>query len=159
MDAASDLYVLHSRPELDRPVLIMAPDGWIDAGLGGAGAAAALVEALDTEVVATFDVDRLLDFRSRRPISHMLDGVYTDLVWPKLELLAAHDPEGHAVLVLVGPEPDHEWAAFADAGGALATMFGARMVVGMGAFPAGVPHTRTTRLAATASSAALANQL
>ncbi len=159
MDAASDLYVLHARPELDRPVLVMAPDGWIDAGLGGAGAGAALVAALDTEVVATFDVDRLLDFRSRRPISHMLDGVYTDLVWPKLELLAAHDPEGHPVLILVGPEPDHEWGAFADAVAGLATMFGVRMVVGMGAFPAGVPHTRTSRLAATATSAELANQL
>ncbi len=159
MDAASDLYVLHSQPELDRPVLVMAPDGWIDAGLGGAGAAAALVGALDTEVVATFDVDRLLDFRSRRPVSHMLDGVYTDLVWPKLELLAAHDPEGHPLLVLVGPEPDHEWVTFADAVAELATTFGVRMVVGMGAFPAGVPHTRTSRLAATATGTELANLL
>jgi len=159
MEPASDLYQLRARPQLDRPVLIVAPDGWIDAGLGGAGAAAALVAALDTEVVATFDTNRLLDFRSRRPISHMLDGVYTDLVWPKLELLAGHDPEGRDVLVLVGPEPDHEWVAFSDAMAELATMFGVRLVVGMGAFPAGVPHTRTPRLAATATTAELANQL
>src|SRR5690242_10841642 len=132
MDAASDLYELRARPQLDRPVLVMAPDGWIDAGLGGAGAAAALVEALQTEVVATFDVDRLLDYRSRRPISHMLDGVYTDLVWPTLELLAGHDPDGRDLLVLVGPEPDHQWRAFSDAIAELATMFGVRMVVGMG---------------------------
>ena len=84
MDAASDLYELRARPDLDSPVLVMAPEGWIDAGLGGAGAVAAMLEVLETEVVASFDVDRLLDFRSRRPVSHMLDGVYTDLVWPKL---------------------------------------------------------------------------
>ncbi|MGI8984744.1 MAG: proteasome assembly chaperone family protein [Acidimicrobiales bacterium] len=153
------MYELRSRPELDSPVLVMAPDGWIDAGLGGAGAVGALLGALDTEVVASFDVDRLLDHRSRRPVSHMLDGVYTDLVWPSLSLLAAHDPEGHAVLVLAGPEPDHEWRAFADAVGELAVMFGVRLAVGMGAFPAGVPHTRTSRLAATASTAELANQV
>jgi predicted ATP-grasp superfamily ATP-dependent carboligase len=89
----------------------------------------------------------------------MLDGVYTDLVWPKLELLAGRDSEGRGLLVLVGPEPDHEWLKFADAMAELATLFGVRLVVGMGAFPAGVPHTRTTRLAATATTAELANQL
>jgi predicted ATP-grasp superfamily ATP-dependent carboligase len=159
MDPASHLYELRARPELDEPVLVMAPDGWIDAGLGGAGAVGALLAVLDTEVVASFDVDRLLDHRSRRPVSHMLDGVYTDLVWPKLDLLAAHDPQGRAVLILAGPEPDHEWRAFADAIGGLATMFGVRMAVGLGAFPAGVPHTRTSRLAATATDAELANRL
>jgi predicted ATP-grasp superfamily ATP-dependent carboligase len=153
------MYELRSKPELDSPVLVMAPEGWIDAGLGGAGAVGAMLAALDTEVVASFDVDRLLDHRSRRPISHMLDGVYTDLVWPSLDLLAAHDPDGKAVLILAGPEPDHEWRGFSDAIGELASSFGVRLAVGLGAFPAGVPHTRTSRLAATATTAELANQL
>jgi len=159
MDPASDLYELQARPDLVEPVLIMAPDGWIDAGLGGAGAVGALLAVLETEVVATFDVDRLLDHRSRRPVSHMLDGVYTELTWPTLELLAAHDPEGRAMLILVGPEPDHEWRAFSDAIAELVTMFGVRIAVGLGAFPAGVPHTRTSRLAATATNTELANRL
>jgi predicted ATP-grasp superfamily ATP-dependent carboligase len=153
------MYELRAKPELESPVLVMAPEGWIDAGLGGAGAVGAMLASLDTEVVASFDVDRLLDHRSRRPISHMLDGVYTDLVWPSLDLLAAHDANGKAVLILAGPEPDHEWRGFSDAIGELATMFGVRLAVGLGAFPAGVPHTRTSRLAATATTAELANQL
>jgi hypothetical protein len=159
MDPASDLYELRAQPELDQPVLVMAPEGWIDAGLGGAGAVGALLAAVDTQVVASFDVDRLLDHRARRPMSHMLDGVYTDLVWPALDLLAGHDPTGQAVLILAGPEPDHEWRAFSDAVAELAQLFGVRLAVGLGAFPAGVPHTRTSRLAATASSAELANQV
>ena len=159
MEPASELYELRARPELDSPVLVIAPEGWIDAGLGGAGAVGAILTATETEVVASFDVDRLLDHRARRPVSHMLDGVYTDLVWPKLDLLAGHDPDGKAVLVLAGPEPDHEWRAFSDAVAGLAEMFGVRLVVGLGAFPAGVPHTRTSRLAATATNAQLANQL
>ena len=159
MDSPSDLYELRSRPELDSPVLVMAPEGWIDAGLGGAGAVGALLAGMETEVVAVFDADRLLDHRARRPVSHIVDGVYTDLVWPKIDLLAGHDADGRAVLVLAGPEPDHEWVAFAEAVGALAISFGVRLLVGLGAFPAGVPHTRTARLAATASSAELANQV
>ncbi|MDQ3896969.1 MAG: PAC2 family protein [Actinomycetota bacterium] len=159
MDPASDLYELRARPELDSPVLVMAPEGWIDAGLGGAGAVGALLAAMETEVVASFDVDRLLDHRARRPVSHMLDGVYTDLVWPALDLLWGGDADGRPVLVLAGPEPDHEWRTFADAVAELAAMFGVRLAVGLGAFPAGVPHTRTSRLAATATNAQLANQL
>ncbi len=37
------LYVVHERPELDRPVLVMAPEGWIDAGLGGGAALGSLL--------------------------------------------------------------------------------------------------------------------
>ena len=84
MDASTGLYELRARPELDRPVLVMAPEGWIDAGLGGAGAVGALLAAMEPELVARFDTDRLLDHRARRPLSHIVDGVYTDLVWPKI---------------------------------------------------------------------------
>ena len=159
MDQARGIYELRAQPDLDGPVLVMAPEGWIDAGLGGAGAIGALLAVSETEVVATFDTDRLLDHRARRPVSHIVDGVYTDLVWPRIELLAGHDADGRGVLVLAGPEPDHEWEAFADAVVELAGLFGVRLLVGLGAFPAGVPHTRTTRLAATASTAELANQV
>jgi len=156
MDAASDLYELHAHPELDGPVLVLAPEGWIDAGRGGAGAVSALLAAMETELVASFDTDRLLDHRSRRPISHIVDGVYTDLVWPRIDLLAGRDRDGRGVLVLAGPEPDHEWRAFAAAVTELAQRLGVRLLVGLGAFPAGVPHTRTARLAATASTEELA---
>jgi len=159
MEAAHGLYDLRAEPELDGPVLVMAPDGWIDAGLGGGGAVGALLAAMSTEVVASFDADRLLDHRARRPVSHIVDGVYTDLVWPVIELLAGHDRDGRAVLVLAGPEPDHEWRAFAAAVTELSQRFGVRLLVGLGAFPAGVPHTRSARLAATASTAELATSV
>ncbi len=159
MDPTHGLYELRAQPDLDNPVLVMAPEGWIDAGLGGAGAVGALLAAKDTEVVATFDADRLLDHRARRPVSHIADGVYTDLVWPGIDLLAGHDRDGKDVLILAGPEPDHEWRAFADAVTELAVRFGVRLLVGLGAFPAGVPHTRSARLAATATTAELANSV
>lgn len=153
------LYVLHARPELDGPVLIMAPEGWIDAGLGGASALGTLLSSIDTEVVATFDIDELLDHRARRPMARIVDGVYDDLSWPEIELRSGHDREGRAVLILVGPEPDHRWRAFADAVAELAGLLGVRLLVGLGAFPAPVPHSRPGRLAATATTAELANRV
>ncbi|HEX3394182.1 MAG TPA: PAC2 family protein [Acidimicrobiales bacterium] len=159
MDERPALYVVHSRPQLDRPVLVMAPEGWIDAGLGGATAQEALLSDIETEVIANFDADMLLDHRARRPTARIVDGVYEDLVWPEIEVRAGHDAQGHDVLLIVGPEPDHLWRAYAEAVGELAVSFGVRMLVGLGAFPAPVPHTRPASLAATATSSELARSV
>lgn len=153
------LYRLLTRPELNRPVLVMAPEGWIDAGLGGISAISTLLASMTTELVATFDIDELIDLRARRPVSHIVDGVYEDLAWPAIELRAGQDPDGNDVLILSGPEPDMRWRAFAQAIGELASEFDVRLLVGLGAFPAPVPHTRTAPLAATATTSDLATQI
>lgn len=155
--APSGLYRLHQEPPtLDSPVLVMAPEGWIDAGLGGGAAMAALLAGVPTEPVATFDSDILLDHRARRPVARIVDGVYEELLWPEIQLRAGKDAAGHDLLALVGPEPDNQWRAFAAAVGELAVEMGVRLAVGMGAFPAPVPHTRPVPLAATATTAELA---
>jgi len=156
---AHGLYTLHDRPDLGTPVMVVASEGWIDAGMGGATAVAALLEAVPTEVIATFDADALLDYRSRRPVSRLIDGVYDDLAWPEITLRAGRDDQGNGVLVLSGAEPDHLWEGFAEAVAELGSMFAVRLLVGLGAFPAPVPHTRPSRLAATATTAELANEI
>jgi hypothetical protein len=111
---------------------------------------------LDTTLVATFDADALVDHRSRRPIMHIEDGVNTGLTWPSIELRRAHDLDGKDLLLLTGAEPDVRWQAFAADVVALAQRLGTRLVVGFGAYPAPVPHTRPGRLATTATSPELA---
>ncbi len=155
----SDLYELHARPELDRPVLVLALEGWIDAGFAGAAAARALVEQLDTTVVATFDPDRFIDYRARRPIMHLVDGVNTGLTWSTIELRAGSDPSGNDLLLLVGAEPDHAWHAFTEAAVGLAVELGAHLALGLGAYPAAVPHTRPSLLVATATTSDLAHRI
>ena len=153
------LYELRTHRELDSPVLVLGMEGWIDAGLGGGGAMGHLLEVIPTEVMATFDGDQLLDFRSRRPAVRITDGVLGGLTWPEIQLRVGQDPGGRDVLLLTGPEPDMRWRAFVSAVISLATDLGARLVVGVGAFPAPVPHTRPVRLAATASSRELADRV
>lgn len=150
------LYELHQRPDLDSPVLLVALDGWIDAGGAAARAVEAIIAQGDTTHVATFDADVLLDFRARRPILHLVDGVNTGLTWSTTELHAARAPGGQDVLLLTGVEPDHSWHAFADAVVGLTVELGCRMQIGLGAFPAAAPHTRPVQLSATASSDELA---
>ena len=145
------LYELHERPDLTSPVLLVALEGWIDAGFAAGRAVDALLGQGDSTLVATFDADALLDFRARRPVLHLVDGVNTGLTWSTTELRAIRSPNGTDVLVLGGVEPDHAWHAFSDAVRDLAIDLGCRMQLGLGAYPAGVPHTRPVTLSATAS--------
>jgi proteasome assembly chaperone (PAC2) family protein len=147
-----------SRPELDEPVLVIALDGWIDAGYAANTAIGHLREVMETELVATWDADALVDHRSRRPVMHLVEGVNTGMTWPAIELRHGKDPDGRDVLLLVGAEPDVRWRAFSADVVALARELGVRMAVGFAAYPAPVPHTRQSRIATTATSADLAAQ-
>ena len=152
---------MDQRPEsLDDPVLIVHLEGWIDAGLGAAAAMATLLGAFESTVIASFDIDRLLDHRARRPVMRLTDGVNTGLAWPELQLRHGRPPGGERdVLVLAGPEPDHLWQSFGQEVAALASDLGVRLAVGLGAFPAPVPHTRPCRLASTATNQELAEMV
>jgi hypothetical protein len=144
---------------LDEPVLVMALDGWIDAGFGAMNAMAAIRQSIETEPVITFDGDLLLDYRSRRPTMRIENGINTGLTWPTIELRAGRDAGGRDVLLLVGPEPDQQWRAFTSAVCELASSFGVRLAIGLGAFPAPAAHTRPVRLSATATTPDLASQI
>lgn len=149
-------YELHDEPALDAPVLVVGLEGWIDSGNVGATAVQTLLEELDNEPVATFDANALLDHRARRPIVHLVDGVNTGLTWPSIELHAARDEAGHDLLILHGAEPDHSWRSFVEDVVELIQDFGVRMTVGLGAYPAAVPHTRSVPLSVTATTEELA---
>ena len=151
------LYELHDQPSLEEPVLVMVLEGWIDAGYAATTAAQTLLNGIDSYPVATFDTDALLDHRARRPVMHLVDGVNTGLSWPSLELRAGVDEDGNDLLLLLGAEPDHSWRAFTEAALELAQAFGTRMVVGLGAYPAAVPHTRPVTLSVTAATPELAS--
>jgi len=141
------------------PVLVVQLDGWIDAGLGGATAMASLLEGGTEGPVALFDADELIDYRARRPTVHIQDGINQGLTWPQPRLLLSTDREGRDMLLLVGPEPDMRWGGFVSEVVSLAVELGVRMSVGLGAFPAPVPHTRPVRLATTTTEEGLAARI
>jgi hypothetical protein len=134
---------------LDRPVLVVALEGWVDAGMGASAALAELLTASPIIPVASFDTEMLIDQRARRPIARLEDGVTTDLTWPAIRLVAGHDRVGADLVYLTGPEPDFRWPTFIEAVVGLVRDLDVRTVVGLGAFPAPTPHTRPVRLAST----------
>ena len=143
-------YELHEQRLFDRPVLVIALEGWVDAGLGASTAIGSLLTEAPTDPLATFDGDHFLDQRARRPLARIVDGVTTELNWPEPQIRDGVDEAGNDVLYLIGPEPDFHWRDFVEGVVGLAIDYGVRMVVGLGAFPAPAPHTRPVKLAATA---------
>jgi hypothetical protein len=143
------LYRLQEQiPMLTAPVLVAAFDGWIDAA--GAATACANHVGEGGRVVASFDVDSLNDYRARRPVLDVVDGVLARMQWP--DILLRHVAfDGRDVLVLVGPEPDYKWKQLGDDLLELALRLGVVEWISLGAIPAAVPHTRPVPVLATAS--------
>jgi hypothetical protein len=131
------------------PVLIHALEGFSDAGHAIKLAAAHLRNTLDTELVASFAIDELLDYRSRRPLMTFKTDHFTHYDDPELSLYALHDTVGTPFLA--GLEPDLRWERFITAVRLLAERLGVRQVIGLGTIPMAVPHTRPVTMTAHAN--------
>ncbi len=138
-------------PDLNETVLVCSLEGWIDAGGAANTAMNTMLDAIDTEVLATFDTEYFIAQRARRPMARIIDGVTTELTWPEIQLRYGKDRDGADLIFLVGPEPDFHWSDFVDIVTDAAGRFDIRIVVGLGAFPAPAPHTRPTRVIGTAA--------
>jgi hypothetical protein len=130
------------------PVLVHALEGYSDAGHAIRLAAAHLKAALDTELVASFAIDELLDYRSRRPLMTFKIDHFTNYDDPELSLYALRDSVGTPFLLLAGMEPDLKWERFVTAVRLLAERLGARQTIGLGTVPMAVPHTRPITMTA-----------
>src|ERR1700720_3221606 len=130
------------------PVMIHALEGFSDAGHAIRLSAQHLKNSLDTELVASFAIDELLDYRSRRPLMTFKTDHFTHYDDPELSLYALHDSVGTPFLLLAGMEPDLKWERFITAVRLLAERLGVRQTIGLGTIPMAVPHTRPVTLTA-----------
>ena len=144
----ADLYeVAPDAPEpaddgTDGPVLLVALDGFVDAGNAGRLAVSALRDDREARVVTTFDIDQLIDYRSRRPSLRFETDHWAAYSAPRLEVVALSDTDDTTYLLLSGPEPDTQWERFSAAVAQLVERFGVRLVINLTAIPMAVPHTR-----------------
>jgi proteasome assembly chaperone (PAC2) family protein len=146
------LYSVDDPGDLVSPTLVAALDGWVDAGMAATMALGQL--AADAAVVATFDADRLFDYRARRPPLEIVDGRLTALSWHELVLRRTRLAE-RDVLILVGPEPDYRWQAFCAAVVEVTRTLGVAEWISLGAIPAAVPHTRPVPILGTSATPGL----
>ncbi len=142
------LYKLARHEELVAPSMIVALDGWVDAGSAATTAASTLAEG--AVIIATFDADAIFDYRARRPTLEIIDGRPESLTWPELTLRSTRVNE-RDLLVLTGAEPDYRWHELSSDVADLAGQLGIAEWISLGAIPAAVPHTRPVPILGTAS--------
>jgi len=150
LDPRALFEVVGELPELERPVLVQALDGFIDAGGAKRLAREHLLRDSST-VVALFDVDQLHDYRARRPAMVFAEDHWESYDDPQLALHLVHDDAGTPFLLLAGPEPDVQWERFVAAVALLVDDLGVGLTVGLNAIPMAVPHTRPVGVIAHAS--------
>lgn len=122
--------------------MVVALQGYADAGLAVAGSAGHLIDALDHRPLVNFNNDELVDYRSRRPAVTMVGDAVADSAELELSLQVVRDNAGKPFLLLSGPEPDLRWDAFSQAVADLVERFDVRRTVSLYSAPMTVPHTR-----------------
>ncbi|WP_022870661.1 PAC2 family protein [Yaniella halotolerans] len=122
--------------------MLVVFSGYLDAGSVSTQLENALLERLDHQLLATFETDQLLDYRSRRPQLRFDGRQFFDYEAPELELHLVRDQMQKPFLLLSGPEPDYQWDRFVAAVMMLVEQFDVQLVSLVDAIPLPVPHTR-----------------
>ena len=148
------------RPQLRRPVLLAAFEGWNDAADAASTAARYLRDRWAARPFATIDPEEFHDFTATRPQVRLVQGITRRIEWPETELSAAALPgTSRDVVVLLGHEPQLKWRTFSDEVVRLATELKVELIVILGALLADVAHTRPVRVTGTAADAELVRRL
>lgn len=141
--------------------MVVAFEGWNDAGEAASVALNRLEEGWEAEQFAGFDSGEFYDFQASRPQLRFSEGLSRRVEWPENTFKHArtgYGENGSAVL-LSGPEPNYRWQIFTEAIVEVARKLDVGLVVTMGALLADVPHTRPVPVAALSQDASLTEGL
>lgn len=129
-------------PELHDPVMILAFEGWNDAGEAATRVVEHLTTLWEAETVAAIDPEDYYDFQVTRPrITNQGQG--RGIHWNTTRiLLASPDSLGRDVLLVTGIEPSFRWRSFTTELLDLAVSHGVGTVITLGALLADVAHSR-----------------
>ncbi|GAB47754.1 PAC2 family protein [Mobilicoccus pelagius] len=128
--------------DLRADMMVVALGGFLDAGHAQRLLVEHLLRTLDHTVVATFDLDQLLDYRARRPVMTFSRDHYSEYTDPCLALYRVIDDAGTPFFLLWGPEPDYQWERMVAAVSELVRLLTVERVVSVYGIPMAVPHTR-----------------
>ncbi|WP_010523993.1 PAC2 family protein [Nesterenkonia sp. F] len=122
--------------------MLVTWSGHTDAGSLSDQLSGTLLSTLPHRRLASFAVDELYDYRSRRPQVTFSQGRFSDYEGPELSLYEVRDSLGRPFLMLTGDEPDFRWEQVSETVLELVDRLDVRLVVLVDALGLPVPHTR-----------------
>lgn len=148
------------RPDVDAPVLILAFEGWNDAGDAASSAIRYLRDHNDFERFADIDPEVFFDFTESRPEIRVDDEGERVIRWPRNEFMFGRLPgSDRDVLLMLGTEPQLRWRTFCEAIDHVVEELGVDLVVSFGALLAEVAHSRPVSVVGSSQDVALAAEL
>jgi len=155
----SDL-IVHERPQLRKPIMIVAFEGWNDAAEAATSAVEHLQEAWDATPFVELDPEEFYDFTEVRPMVRMVNRNQREIDWPTNEFSYYRDAaRDRDFILLLGVEPSLKWRRFTNAILDVVREYNVGTLITLGALLADVPHGRQSRVSVTASDEALRARL
>ncbi len=152
--------IFHERPQLRRPIMIVAFEGWNDAAEAATSAIEHLQDAWDAAPFAEIDPEEFYDFTEVRPLVRLAENDRRELDWPANEFTYYRDPaRDRDFILLLGVEPSLKWRRFTNAILEIVREFNVSSLVTIGALLADVPHARQSRVSVTATDEAMRARL
>ena len=128
-------------PDVVDTLVINLVDPALDAGKIGR-----LIDSVlslqDVGVVARFDVDSLIDYRSQRPMLNVRNGRIVAMNREDMSISLAKDVEGRSFLRMYGADPDYQWDSLVSSMFDVIERFHVKHVYSFSAVGAMIPHTR-----------------
>lgn len=156
---------------LNGRLLVVAFEGWNDAGEASSGAVRMLKDLIDTKTIMTVDSEQFFDFQFNRPVVAQDEDGRRRLTWPEVTMFGpaasgdervglADDAELNVsgsnvgnVYLLLGTEPSRNWKSFTAEIIDAALAADISTIVFLGAMLADVPHTRPISIFVTSENA------
>lgn len=168
----------HTKEPLGGRLLVVAFEGWNDAGEAASGAVRVLRDSLALRPLLEIDPEPYYDYQFNRPTVGVDEDGKRSLTWPGTTI-SGPDPEasrpatplaedaalrvseggGEHVYVLLGAEPSRGWKAFVDEILTVIAQERITTMVMLGAMLADVPHTRPISVFASSENAGLRQAL
>jgi hypothetical protein len=139
------------RPSLVGPTLVLAFEGWNDAGESATWAARTLATQLGATPLAEIDPELFFDFTVRRPTVRVEEGQVEHFEWPTCRFLCAAPDPTQERIIGIAIEPHLRWRLYVEQILALVDALHVRRVVLLGAYLADVLYSRPVAITAVAS--------
>jgi len=136
----------HVRPDLDRPWLLLAFEGWNDAGEAGTTALRYVSDSMRSVPLADVDPDEFYDFTVRRPSVSIDEDGERSVEWPSTEFRYGTLVDGRELIIGIGVEPHFRWRRYCDAVVDLAIDMGVQQVALVGGYLADVVYSQPVAL-------------
>lgn len=139
--------VLHEKPELKSPYLIIAFGGWPDASEAATRGINVLLQQFKARHFAEIDSESFFNYAHSRPIASAEGGSLNQLRLPTVDFYySTNESDGHDIILARGPEPELCWKTFADTLIKFAHEMGVVRIFSLGALFDNMPHTRAPKV-------------